>query len=220
MKRIKIINLKTGEITEGFIASKNDESHENITIELNIGNHKIFESTDKNLFRAISNLRKKIYPYELMIIATQKYVIYRKGAYYPPTKLGERRHPRELKPFYYGVDDNNFAQPNMQLAYMKLYEKSFKSYGDNGLLGEYGISKNHIIIEKMPKHRNILKRVSNENYQYFWIFDMHSYKIYNIENENDIRLFKQGKLMPTWHSLDAFIEYYADNWLDENMSKI
>ena len=150
-----------------------------------------------------------------MIIATQKYVIYRKGGYYSPTKLGERRHPRELRRFFFGNDDNNFTSPSIQLSYMKLYEESFKSKGEDGLLAEYDIKGNYNILEKVPKYLHLPEKILNKNYQYFWIYDMDTEKIYDIKNKDDIELFKKGKIKPSWNNLDSFLEYYAENWFTE-----
>lgn len=215
-KEINFFNIKTQEITRGILRYHIKPNL--CIIEVRVDSIDI-SIEDINCFEALGIIREKIYPLEPMILGTQKYIMPTQGygwfSFYPNMILGKQYDRKNKLPFFYPTKEKDFAQPEIQKAFMSLYQGSFKSEGIYGLKEEYNLRGNIVLLEKIAKYRYLPDKILNKNYQYFWVLDKDIDKVYNIKNKKDIELYIKNKLSPEWQSLDKFIEWYANNWMNK-----
>ena len=172
-------------------------------------NNRDIKTEGINCFEALSKIRELIFPIEPMIIGTQKYIFPVQGGwlnFYPHMELGKRYERKNKLLIFHPTKEKNFNPPKLQKAFMDLYQYSFVS---DAFEEEYCLKGNIIVLEKEQTFKYESNKALNKNYQYFWIFDKDTNKVYDIKSQKDIELFRANNLLPSWHSLDNFIEWYC-----------
>lgn len=210
MKRNKInfYNKETKEIQEGFLYYEVEMSYAKIKIECcNI----VAQVKAKNALEALGDIREIIYPWEPMIIGTQKYIFpyrkYQSIKYFPNLKLGKRYNRDKLVSIFQSTSNMDFAPIDVQKAFIELYQKSFFT----NINKEHNIPNNYIAFEKIPKYLYLPdKQLNPKPYKFFYLYDQKNDKVYDITNEKDIIKLKNNKLAYKWKSLDDFLKYYAE----------
>lgn len=207
INKINFFNKETKEIQEGLLCYEVDMNYAKVKIECcNI----IAQAKTKNALEALGKIRKIIYPWEPMIIGTQKNIFpYRKFQsikYFHNLKLGERYNRDKLVSIFQPTSNIDFAPLEFQKAFIELYQKSFAT----NINQEYNIPDKYIAFEKIPKYLYLPdKQFNPKPYKFFYLYDKKNNKVYDITSKNDIIKLNNNKLMYKWKSLDDFLKYYA-----------
>jgi len=206
-KNIKIFNSNTGEMKDATLSYK-EKSSFNYYLKI-IFDDIIEECISDNYFQALKMIRIKIYPWIPMIKGALINAISRGTNIVYIVELGKQAR-RENVAFIFedSLDKLNLVHPTKQEKFQIIWFNQL-----NSIAKEYNIADEYICIEKIPKYnfiynekKEILEKIENKPYKFFWLYNTSTGKVFDIQNLQDLKLFKQSLLKEKWNSFNEFIE--------------
>lgn len=217
---ITLHNLESKEYYKGYLLYGID-ANSHCKVEL-FFNDKEAIGWGTDYFQALQSIRREIEPVAPMLNASLVDAYpssmsrdMSKGMILYKEELGKQAREEDEMDLLDSVDEpNKLSLAKIQEAHHTTW---FMSLGN-----EYSsLGEGYIAIDKvskyswLPNKNNDIEKVKNKDYQYFWLYDKNTNKVYNVSNEKDIKKFHNSSLSPAWNSFNDFLEYYADNWLRE-----
>lgn len=205
-ENIKIFNSKTGEIKDAMLFYK-EKSTFNYYLKI-IFDDTIEEYISDNYFQALKMIRIKIYPWIPMIKGALINAVSRGTKIVYIVELGKQSRREDVAfIFEESLDKLNLVHPTRQEVFQTIWFNSL-----NSVSKEYNISNEYICIEKIPKYnfiynenKEILEKIENKNYLYFWLYSITNGKVFDIKNLEDLKKFKNNQLKEKWNSLKEFL---------------
>lgn len=214
-ENIKIFNSETGEIKDATLLYKK-ESTVNYYVKI-IFNDTIEEYISDNYFQSLKMIRIKIYPWIPMIKGALINAVSRETNIVYIVELGNQARREDVVfMFEESLDKLNLVHPSLQKTFRIMWFNSL-----NSVSKEYNISNEYICIEKIPKYNFIynekkakLEKIENKSYKFFWLYHTSTGKVFDIQNLQDLKLFKQGLLKESWNSLREFISVMSHKQIE------